>query len=462
MSGESAGTKPAAAGAADFNTDLKKDSIGILGVTVGALGFNAPAWIAATTIPLMYAVSGQATPLTILFTFLFPMLVLCFCFIALVRGYPSAGGVFTFTEKLIHPQAGTLVGWVYAVACTMIVPLTAITGSQYLQVLIPPLASVDVKWIAAVVVLLYAAIGIRGVTWTIFTGTIFLTIECLVVVGTGLMGVFAPHHPNVSFIGMYNPANAPHPWLGVLSGVLLGIWLLANFDSAIQLIEEARRPVITVQKALLLTLFLELVIYSIAAIGWQYAVGWQAASNPPAKYQGVALSYIADQYLTWPLSLVATVVVITSSFANMQMSLQAAPRISNRMAKEGHLPSVLARVHQEWKSPWVTTILVAVAAWTMIAIVGGNLLFYINSVGLLWVISYSSAALAFIVLARRAGRSWALALLPLLAMGVMIYAGWTSGPGAIGLGAVWIGLGVVLMLYSYRRRQQSAAVAQAR
>jgi len=223
------------------STDLRKNSLGVLGVTVAALGFNAPAWIAATTIPLMYAVSGTTTPLTILFTFFFPMLVLCFCFVALVRRYPSAGGVFTFTQKLIHPQAGSLVGWVYTVACTMIVPLTAVTGSQYLQVLFPALANIDVKWIAAVVVLIYAAIGIRGVRWTIFTGTVFLIIESSVVVGTGLLGIFTPHHSGVSFLGMYNPANAPSPWLGVLSGVLLGIWLLANFDSAIQLIEEARR-----------------------------------------------------------------------------------------------------------------------------------------------------------------------------------------------------------------------------
>ena len=442
-------------------TDLRKNSLGVLGVTVAALGFNAPAWIAATTIPLMYAVSGTATPLTILFTFIFPMLVLCFCFIALVRRYPSAGGVFTFTEKLIHPQAGSLIGWVYTVACTMIVPLTAVTGSQYLQVLFPALANIDVKWIAAVVVLIYAAIGIRGVRWTIFTGTIFLIIECSVIVGTGLLGIVSPHHAGVSFLGMYNPANAPSPWLGVLSGVLLGIWLLANFDSAIQLIEEARRPVLTVQKALLLTLTLELVIYSIAAIGWQYAVGWEAAANPPEKYQGVALSYITDQYLSYPWSLIAVIVVITSSFANLQMSLQAAARISYRMAKEGHLPDFFARVHSDWKTPWVTTLLVLGVAWLMIAIVGSNLLFYINSVSLLWVLSYCSAAIAFIILMRRSPYAIAYALLPVAAVVVLAYAGWSAGPGSLTLGAIWIAVGMVLIAYSWWRHTRPAGVAPA-
>ena len=344
----------------------------------------------------------------------------------------------------------------------MIVPLTAITGSLYLQVLIPPLARVDLKIIAAVLVLIYAAIGIRGVRWTIFTGTVFLAIECSVVAGTGLLGIISPHHAGVSFAGMYNPANAPSPWLGILSGVLLGIWLLANFDSAIQMIEEARRPVRTVQLALLLTLSLELVIYSIAAIGWQYAVGWQGVANPPAKYQGVALSYIADQYLASPWNGIAVIVVITSSLANLQMSLQAAARISYRMAKEGHLPGVLATVHERWRSPWVTTALAAAAAWIMIAIVGNNLLFYINSVGLLWVISYCSAALAFIILVRHSRYLWALAPLPILAMVVMAWAGWSAGPASLGLGAVWIVLGVLLMVYSYLTHRSQRSQGQPR
>ena len=119
-------------------------------------------------------------------------------------------------------------------------------------------------------------------------------------------------------------------------------------------------------------------------------------------------------------------------------------------------------MHERWRSPWVTTGLAAAAAWIMIAIVGNNLLFYINSVGLLWVISYCSAALAFIILVRHSRYLWALAPLPVLAMVVMAWAGWSAGPASLGLGAVWILLGVLLMVYSYFTHRPQRSQGQPR
>src|ERR1700692_21306 len=66
--------------------------------------------------------------------------------------------------------------------------------------------------------------------------------------------------------------RCPEHWSVLGSGVLLGMWMLANFDSAINYIEEARVPVRTVQRALLIVLTSAFLIYTIAAIGWQYAV----------------------------------------------------------------------------------------------------------------------------------------------------------------------------------------------
>ena len=64
------------------------------------------------------------------------------------------------------------------------------------------------------------------------------------------MGIILPH-VHVPMRSLYAvPAN----WSVLGSGVLLGMWMLANFDSAINYIEEARIPVRTVQRALLIVL----------------------------------------------------------------------------------------------------------------------------------------------------------------------------------------------------------------
>src|SRR5277367_3025474 len=123
----------------ELNTTLQKNALTTRDVALAALGFNAPAWIAAVSMSVLYSVVGSAAPLVILISFLFPMLVLALCLVYLTRQAPSAGGIFTFTSRFLHPAAGTILGWAYTIACVVIVPMTAIIGTQYLQALVPPL-----------------------------------------------------------------------------------------------------------------------------------------------------------------------------------------------------------------------------------------------------------------------------------------------------------------------------------
>src|SRR5277367_1151811 len=103
------------------------------------MGFNAPAWIVAASMAPLYAVMGGAAPLALLISFLFPMLVLALCLVYLTRQAPSAGGIFTFSSRFLHPTAGTILGWAYTISCVAVVPMTAIIGTEYLQALVPAL-----------------------------------------------------------------------------------------------------------------------------------------------------------------------------------------------------------------------------------------------------------------------------------------------------------------------------------
>ena len=63
--------------------------------------------------------------------------VLALCLVYLTRQAPSAGGIFTFSSRFLHPVAGTILGWSYVIACVAVTPMTAIIGTQYLQALVP-------------------------------------------------------------------------------------------------------------------------------------------------------------------------------------------------------------------------------------------------------------------------------------------------------------------------------------
>lgn len=123
----------------ELDKGLSKGKLGTKEVVFSALGFNAPAWVAASSMFILYSISGQQAPLAILIGFFFPMLILAVCMVFLARHAPSAGGIFTFCSRFLHPNCGVVMGWTYAIACMAVTPMCAVIGTQYIQALFPAL-----------------------------------------------------------------------------------------------------------------------------------------------------------------------------------------------------------------------------------------------------------------------------------------------------------------------------------
>src|SRR5260370_23127356 len=157
-----------------------------------------------------------------------------------------------------------------------------------------------------------------------------------VIVGLGLLGIVSPH-VRVPTLILF---TAHGGWSALGSGVLLGMWMLANFDSTINYIEEARIPVRTVQRALLAVLSAAFLIYMIAAIGWQRAVPVEVLAKITENGEGGPIASVAKEYLPPAFTWIALFVVITSAAAGLQVSLTSAAPPAYPMAPEVHLQTV--------------------------------------------------------------------------------------------------------------------------
>lgn len=411
----------------ECKTTLQRNALNTRDVTLAALGFNAPAWIAAVSMSVLYSVVGAAAPLAILISFLFPMLVLALCLMYLTREAPSAGGIFTFSSRFLHPVAGTVLGWAYTISCAAVVPMTAIIGTQYLQALVPALkGTLAANVIGTVLTVTFMLVCLRGVLLTARVTTVFLACEITVIVGLGMLGIVSPHVA-LPFRSLY---RMPEHWSVLGSGVLLGMWMLANFDSAINYIEEARVPVRTVQRALLIVLTAAFLIYTIAAIGWQYAVPVEVLAKITENGDGGPIAAIARVYLPPTLSWIAILVVISSAMAGLQVSMTAGARTAYRMAQEGHLPAAFG-ITNRYRAPWVSVVVIGAVA---IAFVWckplSDVTFYYNTVVVTLALAYMSALAAFIRLmfARLSfARAVAASALPLLAIAVLGYLMYSAG-----------------------------------
>lgn len=411
----------------EISTTLQKNALNTLDVSLAAMAFNAPAWITAASMPVLYSVVGAAAPLIILISFLFPMLVLALCLVYLTRQAPSAGGIFTFSSRFLHPVAGTILGWAYTVACAAVVPMTAIIGTQYLQALIPGArGALFANLIGTSLIVVFMLVCLRGVTLTARVATVLLSCELIVIVGLGMMGIVSPH-VHAPALSLFTP---PHGWSVLGSGVLLGMWMLANFDSAINYIEEARTPVRTVQRSLLAVLSSAFLIYLIVAIGWQRAVPVEMLAKITEAGDGGPIAAVAKEYLPPTLTWLALFVVVTSAAAGLQVSLTAGARTAYRMAREGHLPGLFGRTNRH-RAPWVSVVAIAAVAILFVWYKPlADIDFYYNAVVVTLALSYMSALAAFIRLmfARRSiwHAGWA-SLLPLLAFAVLGYLMYSAG-----------------------------------
>ncbi len=411
----------------EIPTTLQKNALGTFDVSLAAMGFNAPAWIVAASMAPLYAVVGAAAPLALLISFLFPMLVLALCLVYLTRQAPSAGGIFTFSSRFLHPIAGTILGWSYILACVAVTPMTAIIGTQYLQALLPGLhGALMAHIIGTLMVLIFTGVCLRGVTLTARVTIVFLTCEITVIVGLGVLGIVSPH-VHVPTASYFNP---PANWSALGAGVLLGMWMLANFDSAINYIEEARVPVRTVQRALLTVLTAAFLIYLTVAIGWQRAVPVNVLAAIQENGDGGPIAAVARQYLPPALSWVAIFVVITSAMAGLQISMSAGARTAYRMAQESHLPGLLGHTNRH-RAPWVSvTIIAAVAIFFVWYKPLADIDFYYNTVVVTLALAYMSALAAFARLMFGRHPLWRAALaslLPFMAIAVLGYLMYSAG-----------------------------------
>jgi amino acid transporter len=411
----------------EITTTLKKNALTTVDVSLAAMAFNAPAWITAASMSVLYSVVGAAAPLAILISFLFPMLVLALCLVYLTRQAPSAGGIFTFSSRFLHPIAGTILGWTYTIACIAVTPMTAVIGTQYLQALVPELRGpIEANIIGTVLILIFTLVCLRGVTLTARVTTVLLSCELTVIVGLGLCGILSPH-VKVPVASFFTP---PSGWSVLGSGVLLGMWMLANFDSAINYIEEARVPVRTVQRSLLAVLSAVFLVYMIAAIGWQRAVPVDVLAKIAENGNGGPIAAVAKEYLPPALTWIAIFVVITSASAGLQVSMTAGARTAYRMAQEQNLPAILGRTNRH-QAPWVSVICIAAVAITFVWYKPlADVNFYYNIVVVTLALAYMSALAAFTRLMFRHHPVWRAtlaSLLPLLAICVLGYLMYSAG-----------------------------------
>jgi amino acid transporter len=308
---------------------------------VGAGIFVLPAQVAAILGPASlwaYLMAGLATGL----------IVICFAEVGAL--FNRSGGPYLYARAAFGNFVGFEMGWLMLMS--RLTALAAISNAlaSYLGFFWPAAASGGgrILVISACIGAL-GAINFRGVkhgTWANNLLTISKLVPLLVFVAAGVFWL-DPHRA---------PAwTLPEP-AGLRQASLLLIFAFGGFEFAVVPGEEVVNPKRNVPIALLTAIAFVVVLYLLIQFVAQSTLPDLATSATP-------LASASRRFLGPFGGFLLAAGGILSTMGTNGGNLLVTPRVIYAMAEAGQLPSILARVHPRYRTPYVAVVVTTLLGW---------------------------------------------------------------------------------------------------
>jgi amino acid transporter len=321
------------------------------------------------------------------------------------RRMAAVGGIYSYTAKGLGPIGALLGGWALVIGYATVAMASLVGAVLYLASVAGLSASPPV--VAGLGVLVGAAAvlcTVRGIQLSarVALGLEVVSISLVLVVLVVLL--LAPHAGDGTAAPVVD--GGVH-WGGVALGVVLGVAVFMGFESAATLGVEAKRPLISVPRAVLWTPVAVGVLF-IAAAAAQVVVLRRAPLD--VLTSTVPVAELAGRQGMWWLASLLDVGIAASFFACIIGSTNALARVLFSMGREGALPRALGRTHPRFETPHValTAVLPAVAGVPLILLGAGadplavfTGLLTVSAFG--YVVAYLLACLAMPVFLHRIG-----------------------------------------------------------
>ncbi|WP_244258132.1 APC family permease [Streptomyces sp. Tu 2975] len=375
----------------------------------------------------------------------------------MVRVAPQAGSVFTYARKGLGEGAGFVAGWMAMLDYLLIPAVAYLFSGIAMEALVP---QID-RWVwTAIAVVVTTLLNLWGVRTAARVGFAVLAAEILVLL------VFV-----VSAVTVLARDGAQRGWLtpltgdsgfsaaAVLGAVSVAVLSFLGFDAIASFAEEVTGGSRQVARAVLFCLALAGVLFVVQTylVALLEPVPSTQLAAEPAR-QGSAFYDAVDASVgTWLHDLVAVSKAVGAAFAALA-GQAAAGRLLFAMARERRLPRMLARTDSgvpRLALLVAATVTMVAAVWAARRADGLDHLVSVVDVGALtaFVLLHASVVGWFVV-RRQDGPPDRLRhlVVPVLGAGVLIAVIVEAARSAQVVGAVWLGIGLIVSAVQRRRR----------
>src|SRR2546421_6895280 len=333
---------------------LERNAVGLAPTLFQSITHMAPAAAVAFSIIVGAQYAGGSLPLAVLFA-LVACLLVAISIGQLARHLPSAGGLYTYSSRGLHPYVGFLVAWGFILAEPIVAPLLyLIFGNELAANLNSHFGWPLWLWapFAVVAGLIVWFLAYRGIRLSTRTGVALGTFEIVVFAALALSLIIAAGSHNT--LSVFAPNTGNDKGLGsVFPAMIYAILAFIGFEASAPLAEEAKNPRKTIPRAVFLSCLLIGLFYLFCyyAATVYFGPGRMAKDfigfNNNDPWSGMAQA-------VWGAGLVIVILaVLNSAIANSNAGANAATRVGYALARIGLLPSGLRRIHPRFRTPFV-------------------------------------------------------------------------------------------------------------
>ena len=320
----------------------------VLGQSVSAV---APSAVMVTLPALVIPAAGPWTLAVFTVTALL-MTAVGYCIAQFASRMVAVSGLYSYTVKGLGPVPGIAAGWSVVIGYAAAAMASTLGAAAYLTSLLervgvpagPPTIAVLAVAVAAVALTLM----VRGVR---LSARISLTVEVFAVVAAATV-LFVVFTGSLTEDHVRTDTVVPQSYSAIGFALLLTITSFEGFESAGTVAREARKPFVTVPRAIL---------WTPVAIGvlYVFAVAMQSGKTVQAGTGSIPI------VLTLPhsgpgstaLSVVMELGITASWFACIIGSTTALSRTLFAMGREGVVSSRVGRAHPRFRTPHVALLI---------------------------------------------------------------------------------------------------------